>query len=741
MAIDDGYDSQPSGLETETDALPIIEDVDALLDEQPDDTSDEENTYTIMDSIGQQNICDFFSDQKLDEIGQQCMRDFEVDETDFSTRKARIEELYKLALQAIEQKDYPFPNASNIKYPLLTKAALAFASLAYPAIVKDDQVVKGKVIGNDDGDAPVLSPEGKPIIDPETGKEVRKNAGAKLRRAQRVGNFMSHQVLEEMEGWEDDMDKLLHIIPIIGCSFKKAFYDPAQGQNVSNLVLPQYLIADTNAKTTAGANRLSELLDLYPNEIEENIRSGIFRAFDYHTQNTETLKEQYASGQDGAAAIASSADDDKPHLFIEIHRRLDLDGDDYAEPYIVWIHKATGKVARILPRFDRLGIKQDKEGGIIRIKPECYYEKFPFIPDPEGSLYDIGFGHLLQHLNEAANTSINQMIDAGHRYIMGGGFIGKGLRIKGGDVKFKPGEFKRADSGGMSLRENVVPLPMPEPSAVLMALMQFLITAAEDMSVMTKALSGEFPANMPATTALASIEQGLQPFKAVFKRIHRALKREFKRLFYLNQKYLTQEEYARVLDDQEADVEKDFITDTIDILPMSDPEMVSNMQDMIRAQALSEMKDDPLMDGIEIRRRMLKAWKIKDGDSLVKIPPPVQDELVEAQKAALQAQIDQSNAAIDKMNRDNERADIETALNIEKGMAEIMLKTAQAVKAIADAEAAEDGTQLQVYKTQLEQLNQRMGQYAAAADTRNFSRGNRPVEVKPDNREVSQVPA
>ena len=662
--------------------------------------------YAVGDSIGRTNICEFFSDQNLKEIGYQCLHDFERDERDFAPRKAKIEEIYKLALQVAENKDYPFPGASSIKYPLLTKAALGFASLAYPAIVKDGQIVKGKVIGDDSGGDVIMGPDGKPLVDAETGKESRKNAGAKLKRSDRVGRFMSYQLLEEMDGWEDEMDKLLHIIPVIGCAFKKIYNDPSERRSVSALVLPQYLIADANAKTTASASRLSEYIDLYPNEIEENIRYGTFRAFDYRASFSETQKEQYTNE-------STNDDPDKPHLFIEIHRGLDLDEDGYAEPYIVWLHKATATVVRILPRFDRQGIRTNGE-EIISIKPECYYEKFPFIPDPEGSLYDIGFGHYLQHLNEGVNTSINQLIDAGHRSIMGGGFVGKGLRVKSGEIRFKPGEYKRADSGGMSLRESIVPLIMPEPSPVLMALMQFLIQASEDMSNMTKALGGEFPANMPATTALAQIEQGLQPFKAVFKRVHRALKREFKRLFYLNQKYLKQEDYARVLDDPEADVEGDFLSETVDVIPISDPDMVSDIQEMIRAQALNEMKDDPLVDGIEVRRRVLKAMKIKDADDLVKIPPQVTDELVEAQKAALAAQIKQSEAQIEKMNRESERDDIELALKIEEAQPKRMQIMAAAIKLLAEAEAIEDGPQVDALKAQLDDmtsLNKKLAPY------------------------------
>lgn len=659
-----------------------------------EDAEPEAPKYRALDGIGKQNITEFFDDAKLKEIGSLCIREYEIDDRNFDGRKKKIEELYKLALQAAEVKNYPFPNASNIKYPLLTKAALGFASMAYPSVVKDDRVVKCKPVGSDNGTEKVMGPDSKPLSDPETGSEIKKNEGAKAKIGERVSQFMSHQVLEDMDGWEDDMDKILHIIPIIGCAFKKAYHDPLEGKNVSKMVLPQFFVMNIDARTVETASRGSELAQFYPNEILENINAGVFRDFDYST-STAALKDEYKGREEESG---SGQDDDKPHLFIEQHRRLDLDDDGYAEPYIVWVHKETSTVARILPRYDLQDILAAGE-KIIRIKAQNYYIKFGFIPDPEGSPYDIGFGHLLQHINEAANTSINQLIDAGHRYVMGGGFVGEGLRIKGGNLRFKPGEFKRVKTSGMSVRENVVPLPMPEPSPVFMALLEFLIKAAEDMASMTKVLAGDIPANMPATTALASIEQGLQPFKAVFKRIHRALKKEFRRLFYLNQQYLKEEYYKSIVDDPAASVERDFMTGAVDVIPVSDPEMISTTQALVRAQALLDLKDDPLMDGVEVRKRALKAMNFHDADKLVKIPPQSVDELAEAQKNAF-------NAQAESFVREADRKDAETKIKLKKVDAEIGKIIADATLALAKAEGEEGGHQLEIYKTQLQQITQ-----------------------------------
>lgn len=695
-----------------------------VLDEQ-DGTAEPETNYNIADAIDQPNITDCFTDAQLKDIATDCLADFEIDDTNFRPRRDRIEELYKLALQVKEEKNYPFTGASNIKYPLLTKAALSFAEMAFPAIVRDDSVVKSRIIGSDEGTDTIKDAKGADMIDQDINKPMKINAGQKARRGKRVATFMSNQVLEKMDGWEDDMDKLLHIIPIVGLCWKKTTQDFIQNQPDTKLVLPQYLILNIDAKTIETASRASEIIEMYPNEIEENIRLGIFRKFDYDLMATTTQTDAYKPA--GGMTGDSTGDKNSPHQFIEQHCWIDLDNDGYQEPYKVIIHKDSREVARIAARFDKEDIiagKSDTDAAgitlyddIKKITAQCEYQKFGFIPDPEGTIWDIGFGHLVQHLNEGANTSINQLIDAGHRNIMGGGFLGAGLRIKGGAQRFQPGEWKRSDSQGAALKDNLVPLPMPPPNEVLMQLLQFLITAAEGIVITAKAME-DAPANQAATTTLAMVEEGLRSFKAIFKRVHRGLKREFQRLYYLNSKYVTQDEYMAVLGDPDADVQKDFNSTDFSISPISDPDMVNNIERLMRANILAGFKDDPLCDGIEIRKRIFAASNIEDVDKIVKIPIKPPDELVEAQKMQLDAMTKESMAKIDKMNRDNEREDIELVLNIEKTMSEIQVNVSTAVKNLGMANQADQQIRIDQFLANLSAFEKKAGVYNDAIQRR-----------------------
>lgn len=722
---------------TDDEGAGALADEAQLTTEHPagDDTQSatRETHYNIADALDPDypNITDCFNAVELTNVSRDCLANFEIDNTNFNSRRERIEQLYKLALQVKEQKNYPFEKASNIKYPLLTKAALKFAEMAFPAVVRDDSVVKSKIIGSDEGTDTIKDSKGGDMTDPKTNQPMKINAGQKARRGARVSKFMSNQVLEKMDGWEDDMDKLLHVIPIVGLCWKKTVYDFIEKQPDTKLVLPQYLVLNIDAKTIDKASRASEIFEMYPNEIEENIRLGLFRKFDYNLMSTETMTDSYKPNEEGGGA---TADKSKPHQFIEQHCWIDLDKDGYQEPYKVKIHKDTREIASIEARFDKEDIiatqaTPDASGavlydGIQKITAQCEYEKFGFIPDPEGSIYDIGFGHLTQDLNEGANTSINLIIDAEHRNTMGGGYLGAGLRIKGGAQKFQPGEWKRTDSQGAALKDNIVPLPQTQVNPVMMQLLEFLLQAADSITITANGIDpSQVTQNQPATTTLAIVEQGLQAFKAIFKRVHRGLKREFKRLYYLNGKYLSQDEYTAVLDDPDADVKKDFNSADFSISPISDPDMVNNIERLMKANILAGFKDDPLCDPIEIRQRIFRAANIEDVDKIVKIPVKPPDELVMAQKSQLDAMTKESMAKIEKMNRDNERADIETALDIEVKQSQVRLNISKSVLNLGQANQADAQIKIDKYLAELNALETKAGIYDAIIARRQAAAG------------------
>jgi chaperonin GroES len=303
---------------------------------------------------------------------------------------------------------------------------------------------------------------------------------------------------------------------------------------------------------------------------------------------------------------APANDATTPYSFVEQHTFLDLDDDGYEEPYIVTFHRESGTVLRIVARFDEQGLKVDNDDQVIYIEPIQYYTKFGFVPNPDGSFYDIGFGVLLGPINDSVNTLINQLVDAGSLSNLQSGFIGKGLRIKMGEARFQPGEWKSVNATADDLKKQILPLPVKEPSAVLFQLMGALITSGKELASVAEIFVGKMPGqNTPATTTMATIEQGMKVFTAVYKRIYRSLASEFKKIYRLNEVYLNPQTYVEVLDDNVNP--NDFKAIGYDIVPGADPTAVSQTERLLKAQGLLELLPMGVLDPIEVVTRVLEA--------------------------------------------------------------------------------------------------------------------------------------
>ena len=433
------------------------------------------------------NLCDRFSDEDLVRIGSECKAGFERDEQSRVLWMKRNEAGMDLALQIQKDKSFPWAGCANVAFPLVTIAAMQFHARAYPAIVNGEDIVKCKVFGDDP-------------------------TGAAKARSDRVSTHMSWQVLYQDKCWEEQEDKAIFNLSIVGTNFKKSYYNPSEGHNVSELVLAKNFTLNYWAKSVEKC-----------------------------PQQTSQKKAQ----QDNRQGVTAPMPDDTTSLmFMEQHTSLDLDGDGYAEPYIITFEKESSSVVRIVTRFDdekaieRVAAGPNK-GKILCINPTEYFTKKTFIPSPDGGIYDIGFGVFLGPLNEAVNSLVNMLLDSGTLQTTAGGFLGRGAKIRGGQYTVAPFEWKRVDSTGDDLRKNIFPLPVNAPSDVLFQLLSLLINYTSRISGTTDVMVGENPGqNTPAQTTQTMVEMGQKIYTAIFKRLWRSSKEEFQKLFKLNSIFL-----------------------------------------------------------------------------------------------------------------------------------------------------------------------------------------------------------
>lgn len=546
------------------------------------------------------NLTSRFSEEDLYRIGDHCFRGYERDEMSRAGWLNRTQAAMDLALQVSKEKTFPWPNSSNVAFPLVTIAALQFHARSYPTLFAGPDLVKYRVPGID-------------------------VSGELTARANLVARYMSHQVLDLDESFEEQHDRLLVNVPIVGCAFIKTRRDVSRGINSSTLVLARDLVVDYWAKSIDGAARKTQLIPLYRNEVYERCVAGTFRDIRkeaWYTSPTQPFTLPHLAAVDKRQGVAAGEPDEAtPLIFGEQHCWLDLDNDGYAEPYIITLDLASKQVVRIAARWQKPEDCEMVRNKLFRINATEYFTKYGLIPAPDGSIYDVGFGVLLGPLNESVNTLVNQLIDAGTMSVAAGGFISKGVKIRSGLITFQPFGWQRVESTGDDLQKGIFPLPVREPSSVLFSLLQLLINYTQRISGSGDTMVGENPGqNTPANNMNIMVEQGMQVYSASFKRLWRSMRDEFRKCYSLN---------ARFMDDAvrfgEGVVTRAmFLEDPSHLVPAADPNLTSETQRLQRAVTLKQFAaGTPGYDVAAVERDVLRTMRVDNIDVIYPGPDKV----------------------------------------------------------------------------------------------------------------------
>ena len=641
--------------------------------------------FDINNLMYEANIATLLCEEDLATIGGQIVKDFDNDIQSRSAWEKRTEASLKLALQVAETKNFPWPNASNIKFPLITIAALQYHARSYPVLVDGNLPVKCRVVGDD-------------------------KDGTRALRSTRVEQHMSYQLLEEDEDWESEMDKVLITQPIVGCAFKKTYYDPIRKHNISENVLAKDLVVNYWTKSLETAHRVTHVLQMTKNEVYERVARGLWldvsegRAQQYATMG---MGNGLQSAQDKAQGMSppDTNDSSTPIEVLEQHCHIDFDDDGYAEPYIVYVRRDNKQVARIVARYTSEDIERNADEVILSIKAEQYFTKYPFVPSPDGGFYDLGFGVLLGPLNESINTIVNQLVDAGTMANTAGGFLSRGIKLRGGNYTFNPMEWKHVDTTGDDLRKGIVPLPVREPSQVLFTLLNLLINYGERIGGAVDIMTGQNPGqNTPAETTRTMAEQGMKIFNGIFKRTHHSLKQEFRKLYRLNQVFVSENtQYVSNAQSQGIVLATDYDGPVTDVMPTADPSVTSDAQRMQQAAAIAQRvaATPGLYNRYEAEYSFLKAMKVTNIDKL--LPDPKGPNAIQP-PPNIKLQIEEM-----KIKSKQAEGELAMKMGLLKLMSDAELNQAKIEKLKAEAEVLKIGVLHEGEKLRLQEINMQIG--------------------------------
>lgn len=610
------------------------------------------------------NIAELLDVELLRKLGERVQSTYDIDFNSMGDWLADVKKVEELAILKSKKKSTAsLPNAANIKMPIITKAIYEYSSRTYPEIIKDDQIVKGKVLGKD-------------------------FTGEKELKARKIADYMNWQLYWQNDDWELELDRLLNRLPLIGFLCKKTYYDPVRKIIKSILCEPEDLIINSSVKTLADNPRITHVIHVKLNDLVQGANLGI-----YCQDVVDKLLDQYEN------------DETNPDIdLLEQHTIYDLDKDGIAEPYIITTLKDSTEVLRILARFDDKKIKK-KDDKIIYIDPIQHFTDYHFLVSPKGKFQSVGFGILLLHLNETINTILNQIVDAGSLANLRGGYKDSRLQdIRSGQSRHEQGEFRNMKVlPGASLKDGILPIDYKEPSSVLYQVLGLLIDIAKDLSSSGDIMSGNSNLSNSKTGATqALLQEGVKVHNSINKRFYRSLGQELYKIFKLNGIYLDPREAQKAINEDLTT--KDFDEDLVDILPVADPNLASAAKQASELQVLFALQTLPGIDTIKITERILKGVVIDKPEELLvdqtKEQPP-NPEIIK-----IQADI-QNMSEINKLKaHELELREKELQSKIYETQCRCIELKAKAALEIAQAESLEKGQQLQQYLKELDLLSQ-----------------------------------
>jgi len=168
-----------------------------------------------------------------------------------------------------------------------------------------------------------------------------------------------------------------------------------------------------------------------------------------------------------------------------------------------------------------------------------------------------------------------------------------------------------------------MPLPYKEPSQTLFALLGFVVQAGQRFAQIADMQVGDANQGAPVGTTIALLERGSRIMSSIHKRIYYSMKKEFRLLADVIKTYLPPEYPYAVIGGNRM-IKSDDFDDTIDVIPVADPNMFSMAQRIQLAQTQLQLATSaPQLHNIkEAYRRMYEALGVSDIDKIMKLDKP-----------------------------------------------------------------------------------------------------------------------
>ncbi len=543
------------------------------------------------------NLAEEMPERELGRIASELLGEFDANKAS----RQEWEDAYANGLELLgfsyEERTQPFRGSSGVTHPLLAEAATQFQAQAFNELL----------------------PASGPVRTTILGEETRE----KQAQSDRVRHFMNYYITNVMEEYTPELDQMLFYLPLAGSTFKKVYYDETMGRAVSKFIPAEHLVVPYETSDLETCPNITQVLRMSLNDLRKKQVSGFY--LDIPVIPAQEEADSVGDEIDRIDGVSASQID-YDCTILECHVDLDLEGyedtDEGGEPtgikipYVVTISQDNGQILAIRRNY--------REEDELKRKIQ-YFVHYKFLPG--FGFYGLGLIHTIGGLSRTATAALRQLIDAGTLSNLPAGFKARGLRIRDDDDPLQPGEFRDVDAPGGAIRDSLMPLPFKGPDQTLFQLLGFVVDAGQRFATITDMKVGDGNQQAAVGTTIALLEQGSRVMSAVHKRLHYAMRLEFKFLARVMSESLPAE-YPYSVEGADSSVKSTDFDDRVDVVPVSDPNVFSQAQRIALAQTKLQLAGAaPEMHNMhEVYRDMYDALGVKDVDRIMRRVPDEEPE-------------------------------------------------------------------------------------------------------------------
>ena len=552
----------------------------------------------------EENLVESMEEADIQEVSKELQEGYDRDKQSREEYDEIAEEGIELLGLKYDEGAGAFPGASGVTHPVLAQAVVKFQAKAYKELFPTEGPVRTRIMGT--------------------------QTQPKMEQANRVRQFLNWQTQIQMPEYGPELDKMLFHVALYGTAFKKTSFNPALQRPVTEFIKAQDFYVDYFASNLESAERYTHKYLLSKNEIKKMQIAEMFADVDVEA---DYGVEQSTADQssDEIVGISKPGENDDYVEILEMHTNLDLAGYEDADgiklPYIVHM-TSDGTVLSIRRNYD-----QDDP---MR-KKKMYFTHYTMIPGL--GFYGYGYIHLIGGLTKTATSSMRQLIDAGTFANLPGGFKAHGLRVLAPDEPIAPGEFREVNAPAGDLGKSIQMLPFKEPSTTLFNLMDYAAKLASQFADSTDNIVENASNYGPVGTTMALLEQSSKLFNAVHKRLHAAQTKDLRILTRLDSEYLPDLYPYEVAGGAQQIFRKDFNLKSIDVIPVSDPNMPTEAHRIAKINAIMSIaQQNPAAYNMEPQRYLKQQQQPFTAD-------PISENMASLKGAPLQPRPDQNHDA------------------------------------------------------------------------------------------------